>query len=324
MKMNNKRKEKELENRNLKKFRLVSPYGRVGQIYVIQPCIDPATGQFPPHIRPVNSNGDMILSEDDIKKQSNKEAIFIPQNKMFEFESGKEFDLNNPMDAAVWEAIRHCPLIASSRDQKDSEGNYIIDGDEKRYGVAELYVENDAVESQKAVSKERNIFNAKKLIFEDQREAEGRRIMCKIIGRDMDGYADSDVTDYLLKIAERMPDKIIKLYTGDDFSLRCLFVEAREKNIIKIKDNAYVYGPEGQYILGMTDDQALNWMKNPNNNRILSMIKQDTNPLYSNMEEKDDTGDIQEDSDDTAENVSDEAVNSIEEAINKGRKKTSK
>ena len=74
----------------------------------------------------------------------------------------------------------------------------------------------------------------------------------------------------------------------------------------------------------MTDDQALNWMKNPNNNRILSMIKQDTNPLYSNMEDKDDAGDIQEDSDDAAENVSDEAVNSVEEAINKGRKKASK
>jgi len=74
----------------------------------------------------------------------------------------------------------------------------------------------------------------------------------------------------------------------------------------------------------MTDDQALNWMKNPNNNRILSMIKQDTNPLYSNMEDKDDTDDMQEGPDDTVENVSDDAVNSVEEAINKGRKRASK
>lgn len=280
-----KKEEKKTVN-GTEKFRLISPYGRVGQIYVIQPCIDPKTGQYPPHVRPVNSNGDMILSEDDVKAQSSGKTIFIPQNKMIEFESGREFDMNKPMDRAIWEAIEHCPLIAMSRSQRDANGNFVIDGDEKRYGVAELYVENPAMESNRAVSAERKMFDAKKLIFEDPREDEGRRMMCKIIGRDMTGATDDDVTEYLLKIAAKVPDKIISLYTGDDLSLRILFVEAREKGVIKIKNKAYVYGDEGQFILGMTDDAAISWMRNPSNNRVLSMIKQDTNPeIYSELKE---------------------------------------
>lgn len=300
------------EIKGAEKFRLISPFGRVGQIYVIQPCINPATGQFPPHIRPVNSNGDMILSEDDIKLQSAGKAIFIPQNKMIEFESGKEFDMSKPMDKALWEAIEYCPLIAHSRSERDANGKLVIDGDEKRYGVAELYVENPVMEANRTVSAEKKKFDAKKLIFEDPRGDEGRRMMCKIIGRDMTGACDADVTDYLLKLAERVPEKIISLYTGDDLSLRILFVEAREKNVIKIKNKSYVYGDEGQFILGMTDDAAINWMKAPSNNRILSMIKQDVNPnLYSELT----NGGV----DDEDEDSSGEA-NSVEDILRKSKK----
>lgn len=297
------------------KFRLVSVFGRVGQVYVVQPCIDPTTGQFPPHVRPVNSNGDMILSEDDIKQQSAGKAIFIPQNKMIEFESGKEFDMSKPMDRALWEAIEHCPLIASSRGDKDNTGNLLIDGSERRYGVAELFVENPVMEATRTVSAEKEKFDAKKLIFEDPRGDEGRRMMCKIIGRDMSGACDADVTDYLLKLAERVPKKIISLYTGDDLSLRILFVEAREKNIIKIKNKSYVYGDEGQFILGMTDDAAINWMKSASNNRILSMIKQDVNPvLYSEL-----TGNKDEAKGNDNDLPSD-GVNSVEDILRSNKK----
>lgn len=298
----------ETKSEGLRKFRLRSTYGKVGQIYAIQPCVNPETGQFPPHVKPVNSNGDMILSEDDIKLQSSGKVIFIPQNKLIEFESEREFDLDKPMDRAIWEAIEHCPLIAMSRSQKDSQGNYVIDGSENRYGVAELYVENPVAESNRTVSAEKKRFDAKKLIFEDPRGDAGRRMMCKIIGRSMDGYYESDVTDYLLKIAEKAPEKIISMYTGGDLSLRILFVEAREKNIIKIKNKSYVYGDEGQFILGMTDDAAINWMKNPANNRVLSMIRQETNPQMAPEEEGDE------------DNFSSDA-GSVDEILGKNKKK---
>lgn len=311
------KKESKVIQQGAEKFRLVSVFGRVGQIYVIQPCINPSTGQYPKHIRPVNSNGDMVLSEADIQAQSSGKQIFIPQNKMIEFESGREFDMSKPMDRALWEAIEHCPLIASSREDKDDSGNLLIDGTENRYGVAELFVENPVMEANRSVSVEKKKFDAKKLIFEDPRGDSGRRMMCKIIGRDMRGASESDVTDYLLKLAERVPEKIISLYTGNDLSLRILFVEAREKDVIKIKNNTYTYGDEGQFILGVSDDAAINWMRNPANNRILSMIKADVNPvMYSEL--------TSEDNDDAPIDIEKDGANSIDEILGNGKKSAKK
>lgn len=307
---------KAIVEKGAEKFRLISVFGKVDQIYVIQPCINPETGQYPAHIRPVNSNGDMILSEDDIKMQSSGKMIFIPSNKMIEFESGKEFDMSKPMDRALWEAIEHCPLIASSRDDLDDEGNSLIDGSDKRYGVAELYVENPVMEAQRSVSVEKTKFDAKKLIFEDPRGDAGRRIMCKIIGRDMDTASDSDVTEYLLKLADRAPQRIITLYTGDDLNLRILFVEARAKKVITIKNKTYVYGSEGQFMLGATDDAAISWMKNPDNKRIVAMIKQDVNPI-THEQFKDNSSENS-----SNDGFSDDGADSIEAILNKkGSKK---
>ena len=49
---------------------LRSVYGKVNQTYFIQPCPNPRTGRLPDCVRTVDSNGDMILSEDDVRKMS--------------------------------------------------------------------------------------------------------------------------------------------------------------------------------------------------------------------------------------------------------------
>lgn len=295
---------------NSQKFTLLSVFGRVGQIYIITPCIDPKTGRYPKHIRSVDSNGDMILSEEDKNMQSRNEIIFIPENKMIEIESGREFDLNKPMDRAIWEAIEHCPLIASNRLEKDKNGNYVIDGNAERYGVAELYVENSSLEAKRTVDAEKKVFDAKSYIFNDPRKDAGRRTMAKILGRDMSNASNEDVTEYLLKYAQRMPERIITLYTGDDLSLRILFINAREKKIIRIKDKMYVYGNEGQFILGASDDAVIHWMKEPNHAKIVEMIKDEVDP---DMRKKSNTvaraSDLEKNMDD------DEVMSTIEDAL---------
>ena len=47
---------------------LRSVYGKVNQTYFIQPCPNPRTGKLPLCVKTVDSNGDMILSEDEIRK----------------------------------------------------------------------------------------------------------------------------------------------------------------------------------------------------------------------------------------------------------------
>ena len=95
----------------------------------------------------------------------------------------------------------------------------------------------------------------------------------------MRNVSSADVTDFLLSIAEKDPDRIINLYTGDDIHVRLLFMDAKDKHVIIVKQKLYMYGDS--VCLGATDDAAITWMKDPRNRRVLELIKKDTYPdLY--------------------------------------------
>lgn len=255
---------------------LRSVYGKVGQKYFLNPVRDPKTGRFPEHIRSVDSNGDMIMLPDDRDK---KGQILIAENKVYIIEDGTTFNLNDPHERADWYAIQHCPLIAMSRDQRDAKGNLVIDGDSKRYGSAELYVERPGYEANKRVSKKRLIHQAESLIINDKAGAEGRLKMAKMLGRPMRNANDADVEDFLLTVAAKEPQTIIDFYTGDEAVYRLLLIDARDKNIIYTKNKLYMYGEQG-IVLGATDDAAITWMRNPSNRKLLEMIKREVYPEY--------------------------------------------
>lgn len=287
------------------KFTILSAFGNVEQKYFIQPVRNPETGMFADHVRAVNSKGEMILSEEDKLAITKERKVFVPENKTYEIYSGMEIDLNNPAQKAMWEAIQFCPGIATDRYQKDADGNYVIDGNAERYGIAELYIENPTLEAKKEVSKDKSIFEAKKLIYEDS--IKGRLSLATILGRKMDGYSDYDVTDFLIKFAERNPEKIKMIYTGDELSLRILFLKAKEKDIIRVSGKTYVYGDEGQYILGSTDDAAISFLKMPANKNIVEQIRVELDPTMFNKEIN---------KEDDSENKESESFNSVEDILN--------
>ena len=253
------------------KIVLRSVFGKVGMKYYIQPCKD-KNGNWPECVKQVDSFGNMIVS--DAERNSGKP--FIKVTETFTVEDGKTFDLTDPWDKARWEAIRNCPMIADFRGQRDAKGNLIIDGDSKRYGRAELYIERPGVEVQKKISKRQKIHDAESYIFDDPKGAEGRLKVARILGKHMSHASDSDIKDYLLEIASRDPDKIIKLYTGEDLELRTLFLDARDKGVIRSVSGIYVYG-DG-ISLGGTIDVVISWMRDPRNKKLLESIKRDTYP----------------------------------------------
>lgn len=301
----------EKEIKGAEKFTIRSVMGNVEQKYFIQPVRNPETGLFADCVRMVDANGEMILSDDD-KREISKGKIFIPENKTFEIISGTEIDLSKAADRAMWEAIKYCPGIAKDRYQKDKDGNYVIDGNSERYGVAELYIENPTLEAKREVETDKKIFEAKRLIYDDAKGAEGRIAVALVLGRDMHGYSDYDVTDFLVKYAERNPEKIKTLYTGDELSLRILFLKAKEKKIIRVSGGTYVYGLEGQYILGTSDDAAIKFLKMPSNNNIVEQIKVDLDPTMFNKMVNEDTDD-----DNDSENVGVKSFDSVEDIIGK-------
>lgn len=262
---------------------LRSVYDKANIKYYIQPCKN-KYGQYPSCIKRVNSQGDMIMSEAERNAYSEGTAAFYPENHIFEIHSGKTYNLNDIYEKAEWEAIENCPYIAKSRDQKDANGNFVIDGTKStptkpgRNGVAELYIDRPGLETQKRVSRKQLIHKAEAFIYDDPHGADGQLNMARILGRDMRNQPNADVIDYLLRIADKEPQKIIDLYTGTDVPLRLLFIEAKDKKIIYIKNKLYLYADN--IVLGATDDAVIAWMRDPKNQKVLELIKKDTYPDY--------------------------------------------
>ena len=266
---------------------LRSVYDKANIKYFIQPCKN-KYGQYPSCIKKVNSQGDMIMSEKERDDYSEGRAVFFPENHLFTIVSGRTYNLNDPYDKAEWEAIENCPLIAKSRDERDSNGNLLIDGAKStpskpaRNGVAELYIDRPGLDTQRRVSHKQLIHKAESFIYDDPRGADGQLNMARILGKDMRNQPTADVIDFLTRVAEKDPKKIIDLYTGDDISLRLTFIEAKEKHVIYIKNKLYLYGDN--IVLGATDDAVIAWMKDPRNKKVLELIKKDTYPDYYNNE----------------------------------------
>lgn len=265
---------------------LRSVRGKVGNVIKIQPCKNPETSEYADCVKRVDSHGDMILSD---KERSDPNRIyFIKETDTFEVVDGTTFDLENVRQRFIWEAIKYCPLIAPDYYAKDKNGNSLINGtpgdytlrdylnrNPRRFGVAELYVERPGVEASRRVSRKKLKHDAESYIYGDERGPEGRVLKARLLGHKMDGMADADVTDYLLQVAEKDPEKIISLYTGGDTAVRLLFMEAKDKHIIIYKNKLHMYA---DVVLGATDDAAILFLKDPANANVYKLIKRDTYP----------------------------------------------
>lgn len=260
---------------------LRSVYGKVGQKYYITPCKDPITGRFPDCIRPINSNGDMILSEEDKKHGT----ILYPEDKVFIIEDGTQLDLRDPWQKAQWEAIRNAPIIVESRNARDAKGNLLIDGAKgqglgqyrARYGVGELYIENPGVETASRVNRAKLIHEAESWVYNDERGVEGRLTKARLLGKNMRNMSDNDVIEFLIDIAKRDPNKIINLYTGTDTALRITVIDAKDKHVIVSKNKVYMYG---DIVLGTTDDAVIAFLSQAKNAKLLELITRETYPEY--------------------------------------------
>lgn len=267
------------------KIILRSVYGKVGIKYFIQPCPNPKTGQMPSCIKKVDSHGDMIMSDEERNKLANGEIVLFKEDHTFIITDGMVFDLTDKIDKATWEAIKYCPLIAPELTAKNPDGTYMIHGTtdrkevkHRRYGIAELYIDRPGIETQRRVSRKKKVLEACNYIVNDSKGADGRLMKAKLLGKHMTNMPSTDVEDYLLAVAEKDPDKIIKLYTGEDLDLRLLLVEARDKGVVIIKNKMYLYGSRP---IGATEEAAIEWMKRSDNQKFVEMMKQDTFPELS-------------------------------------------
>ena len=257
---------------------LRSAYGKVNQTYFIQPCPNPRTGRLPDCVRlvkgdPSKGPTEMILSEEDIERMNRGEAHFIPADAVFEVIDGTRFDLDDPVDAAKWAAIEHCNWIAKDRFQRDQEGNLIIDGNARKYGVADLYVERPGEITKFKMDKKQVVFKAMQYIYED---SEAERIKkCRVLGRNLSNAVPADILDYLIEIAEKDPKKIINLYEGEDWKMQLFLMDAVDRGVIRKADGVYKYDDK---MLGGSMEATITFLRDIRYKKLLDSIKSETYP----------------------------------------------
>ena len=270
---------------------LRSVYGKV-KTYYFNP-LRGKNGMYPPFVKRVRVSADgrdteMILSEAELN--SPDRDYFIPEDLEIVVTDGTTFNLNDKYQANLWECIKDSHLIAPERGAKDEHGNLLIDGDIRRYGLAELYVERPGVESKKRVSRIKLVTQAYNFIEQDS--SEHRLVICKLLGKSMRNAPDTDVQDYLYQKAEKNPNLIIDIYTSADQALKLLLIEAKQKNIIRTQSGVLMYSDTA---LGVTDEAVILFLKDPKNKAIYDSIvyevwgemKADSlNPIDSDKERK--------------------------------------
>ena len=261
---------------------LRSVFGKVGQKYFIQPCPNPKTNRLSECVKTVDSNGDMILSESDKEKQSSGEAFFIPEDEIFIIEDGFMLDLKKVRDRAVWEAIKYTNLIAKDRDERDANGNLIIDGGQKRYGTAELFIERPGEQTKRRVTKKQLVYRASTYIYDDTHEDRVKK--CTVLGRDLRNAHEADVLDYLLNKAEVNPNEIIEMYEDDNWKSHLFVLTAVERGVITTTGGIFRYGDK---TLAASLEATATMLRDPRYRTIYNSIKLDTFPEFGTQEEFD-------------------------------------
>ena len=229
-------------------------------------------------VKPVRIDSDgssyMVLSE--AERNDPRSAYFLPEDLDIVVTEGTTFDLSDPLQYNKWMAIKDNDLIAPTRDSKDADGNFLIDGDKKRYGIAELYVDIAGEDSERSINRRKLIHEAEEYVFKDSEN--GILTKCRLLGRNMKNAPFTDAKDYLLQEADKHPQKIIDLYTGQDSGIQLMLLDAKEQNIIRKINGWWMYGETN---LGATDEAMLTFFKTPMNKPIFDALKKHVYPQFA-------------------------------------------
>jgi len=276
---------------------LRSVYGKMKE-YHFQPGKQKNGMPFP-FVKRVRVSADgtteMIMSDAEMNNPDSQ--YYIPEDMDIVVTDGTTFDLSNPLEYNKWKSIENSELIAPMRGARDENGELVIDGDKRRYGMAELYVDIPGQESERAVTKRKLITKASTYIEQDS--VEGRLTKVKLLGKAMRHAPSSDIENYLYERAEKNPQEVIELYTSQDIALKLLLIEAKEKNVIRKRNGVFMYGDMS---LGATDESILLYLKMPSNLKILQGIKNETFPNFVKQIEDSDPKDLVQNPEDLEKN----------------------
>jgi len=221
--------------------------------YTVQPAKDPVKNWF---------HGVPRLSED---QKRNLEFWTTPESKLT-LVDGMEFDLNDEIQSANWEWVKHLPCVSMSFDECQKTPS------------AQFYVHIAGREAREANKTSDLKFKAMKYIMEDSPvEYENRALL---LDNDLTGESPEEIKTVLLGIAERQPTRIIAAYEAKNANIKLLYIKAKQKGILEIKDGVILFG---SYILGVNQESAIAFLQTKEHEQILKLLEKDVE-VHINLE----------------------------------------
>ncbi len=220
--------------------------------HTVQPAMDPKTRWYA---------GVPRLSDSD---KNDMHFHTSPESKIT-LEDGIRFDLNNDVDRANWEWLKHLKEISP-----DLEG-YLSNPS------ATFYVYIEGREARKKNNGIALTFQAQKFVFEDSPVNYEDKAM--LLGFDMTGENPETVKEFLLDQASEVKSakKVIEVYTSNALSTHLLYLKAKRKGIITTTDGLNKFGMQ---VLGVTDETSIAFLQEAKNSQVRDLLDQNVNPEY--------------------------------------------
>jgi hypothetical protein len=195
------------------------------------------------------------LSEDDKKKLD----FWVDEDSKLTITNNIQFNLDDEVDKANWNWVKHCPAIAESFDKAQRSGRDVL-----------FYVHNEDAQAKKELTADDLLFQALDLIKKDRDDMlEGR---ARVMGFNMDGDSKLAIRTFLNKMAKdpKTVLKIIEAYNSQSVGLQLMFLRATDKKVINISNGVFMYGTTP---LGPTEDTAIKTLSDPANRELVTQLE---------------------------------------------------
>jgi hypothetical protein len=214
---------------------------------IIQPAKDTRSGWY---------KGIKRLSDDEKRKLK----YWVDPSTSLVITHNMDFNLSDPVDAMNWEWVKCVSGIAMSFEECQQSKEALF------------YADSQEVESLKAVSADKLIAKAMMYIFNDREDSLADK--ARLLGYDMSGENHVMIQETLLKIAKspKTVHKVIDVYESTSVGIHLLFLKARDKNVIRHDNGAFLYGTS---VLGVTEEAVLASMQDPVNRELVLAIEKE-------------------------------------------------
>ena len=184
-----------------------------------------------------------------------------PESKL-EITNNYTFNLADPVDQANWKWAQHCPGIAGSFEECQKSKDALF------------YVDNEELESQKALDSDDVLLEALTFIKKDRDDMLANR--ARLMGYDMEGDTPKTIRAFLNKLAKdpKTVQKVLSCYTSNSVAIHLLFLKSRDKDIIKQENGAFIYGSS---VLGVTEEAVITSLQDPVNSELVKEIEKELN-----------------------------------------------